>query len=137
MVEIQTWWVLDCKMFGQKTTCLKGKKNLTMNDDLQKVPKSYLQSQHLISKIDRFFFHFFYFNLGDLFLVKTLFSKGLTTDDRLLTTSGLHSSRCLFLPPTFESFESLKSSGGHSGNTFLTKTEVEKKVMKNAKSSKK
>ena len=32
---------------------------------------------------------------------------------------------------------STRPSGGHSGKTFLTKTEVEKKVMKNAKSSKK
>ena len=32
---------------------------------------------------------------------------------------------------------STRPSGGHSGKIFLTKTEVEKKVMKNVKSSKK
>ena len=58
VVEFQRWWVLKSKLFGQESTCHQGKifKNfLRVMTVCQKVPKSYLQSQFWMSKINRIF----------------------------------------------------------------------------------
>ena len=58
VVEFQRWWVLKCKLFGQKSTCHQGKifkKFLRLMAVCQKVPKSYFLSQFWMSKIDLIF----------------------------------------------------------------------------------
>ena len=58
VVEFQRWWVLKSKTFDQESTNSKGfflKKICRWIAVWQKVPKSYFQSQFLMSKIKGFF----------------------------------------------------------------------------------
>ena len=78
-MELQRWWGQKNKTFGQKSTYSKEKNLKNSVDELQFenfVPKSYFQSQFLMSKIDRIYFYFF---IGEHqfrrpFLLKTFFS---------------------------------------------------------------
>ena len=80
-IHISSSWNFKSTIFGQESTCHQGKifkKFLQVITVRQKVPKLYFQSQFWISKINRIFSKKILsknINLGDHYLLKTLFSK--------------------------------------------------------------